>query len=251
MARSDGLDDGLGDGAGDDEPAAPLLPPDDRIWRHPSEVADHGSSRQTPTRPRPTLPNWPIGLAVWLLGGVAGAVVVTAWSGVAGRDDGIAIPAVEQVVAPGVTSPMNAPWEAVVAIAERMRSVVVEVRADGPGGTVTGTGVVFRSDGHVLTNHHVVDGARRIVVVTADGHRVDGHSLGGDPETDIAVVKMDGPTMPSAVMGSAASLRVGQMAMALGAAKGGARPRMSIGVAGREGCRPPATHRRRSLGVHP
>jgi len=220
------------EGLGDEEPTPPLLPPDDRIWRHPSEVGELGSPRVVAPGAATSKGGrrWPIGVGAWLLGGVVTAAIIGAWGGLDGVRT-VAIPAVEQVVAPGLSSPMSAPWEDVVGIADHMSNVVVRVMAESPNGDVDrASGLVFRSDGHVLTNHHVVDGTRRITVVMANGRREAARLVGSDAETDIAVIKVDGQGLASAVMGSAASLRVGQMAMALGAADDGDRPAVSIGL---------------------
>jgi len=218
------------EGPGDDEPVPPLLPPDDRIWRHPSEVGGHGPSRVEDEPPR--RPAWFPGVALWALGGLLVGAGLAALSGIGRPARQVPVPAVELVVAPGSVGPMTAPPEALVGIADHLRPVVVKVRADGARGPGEGTGVVFRSDGHVLTNHHVVDGARTVVVVMADGSQLGASVVGGDAETDVAVVKVrpPSPDVASAVIGSAATLRVGQMALALGAPAEGGRPTMAVGV---------------------
>lgn len=221
------------EGLGDDEPVPPLLPPDDRIWRHPSEVGGlhPPGSEQPATAGRWRRPRWSTGVATWLLaGGVLGV-------GISGLGIGrpvrtVPVPAVELVVAPGSVGPMTASPEAIVGIADHMRPVVVEVRVDGPRGPATGTGVVFRSDGHVLTNHHVVDGARTVLVVTADGTQLRASVVGSDAETDVAVLKVATTRagMATAVIGTTSTVRIGQMTMALGAATDGGRPTMTVGI---------------------
>jgi S1-C subfamily serine protease len=76
--------------------------------------------------------------------------------------------------------------------------------------------VVFRDDGHVLTNAHVVAGATSITVVLSSGREVDGRLVGADPVTDTAVIKMDGGPFTMADLGTAADLKVGQAAVAIG-----------------------------------
>lgn len=142
--------------------------------------------------------------------------------------------AVERVVAPAAATPVTAPGSpanAVVDIAEHMRPAIVQLRVNGGDGPGSGSGVVFRSDGHVLTNHHVVDGARRITLVMADGEEVAARLIGSDADTDIAVVKVDKAGLASAPLGSAADLRVGQLAVAIGSPLGLAGgPSVSVGV---------------------
>ena len=224
----------LDDGLGDDRPPPPLLPPEDRIWRHPSEVAAPPAfGRRSNRAVAPGL--WQVGL----LAGSISAILTVALVLVAGgfrvrtvsRD---AAPAVERVVTPAAATPVTAPGSpanAIVDIAEQMRPAIVQLRVNGGDGPGSGSGVVFRSDGHVLTNHHVVDGADRITVIMADGEEVAAALIGSDAETDIAVVKVDRTDVASAPLGSAAALRVGQLAVAIGSPLGLAGgPSVSVGV---------------------
>ncbi|MEO6122000.1 MAG: trypsin-like peptidase domain-containing protein, partial [Acidimicrobiales bacterium] len=223
----------LDEGLGDDDPQAPLLPPDDRIWRHPSEVAGDGTSRgdeaPPPDRGRRL---WPVAVGAWALAGIVVGVAVGASGLLGGRERTVAVPAVELVVAPGSMGPMSAPPEAIIGIAEHLRAAIVTVRAEGPRGPGQGAGVMFRSDGHVLTSNHVVDGAAAAVVIMADGSQLGATVVGGDAETDVAVVKLRNPPteVVPAVIGSAAGLRVGQMAMAFGAPGRGDRPTIAVGI---------------------
>lgn len=79
-----------------------------------------------------------------------------------------------------------------------------------------GSGVVFDDKGHILTNYHVVDEAEQILVTLADGRMLKGSVVGGDEETDIAVVKVEDGTLPAAEFGDSDALRVGQPVLALG-----------------------------------
>ena len=219
---------------GDDDPVPPLLPPDDRVWRHPSEVAGRVPGAAMPPPPAPRLRRrWrPPPAASWAVAGLAAGVALSAVAaaGRPGRTE--PAPAVELVVAPGSTGPMTAPPEAIVGIADHLRPVVVGVRSEGAAGATGGSGVVFRSDGHILTNQHLVAGARSVVVVMADGAELEASVVGTDAETDVAVVKVAPPavSVASAVIGSAAGLRVGQMALVLGASGAGARPTIAVGA---------------------
>src|SRR5207247_1011203 len=80
----------------------------------------------------------------------------------------------------------------------------------------TGSGFAFTPDGLLLTNSHVVHGARRIKATFADGFSRDANLLGEDPDTDIAVVRIGANALPSVVLGSSRGLRVGQLAIAIG-----------------------------------
>jgi serine protease Do len=79
-----------------------------------------------------------------------------------------------------------------------------------------GSGVVLDDQGHVLTNHHVVRFARRCAVTLPDGSTVEGTAVGGDDETDLAVVKVEGAKLTPAEFGDSDALRLGQPILAIG-----------------------------------
>lgn len=86
-----------------------------------------------------------------------------------------------------------------------------------------GSGVLFAPDGYILTNSHVVDGARSITVTLADGHDLSGDVVGEDPDSDVAVVRISPPagmTLPSAKLGNSDRLQVGQLVVAIGSPAG-------------------------------
>lgn len=82
-----------------------------------------------------------------------------------------------------------------------------------------GSGVIFAPDGYILTNSHVVDQARKIIVTLADGQTVPGDLVGQDSETDVAVVRIspaNSSPLPSAKLGNSDQLQVGQLVVAIG-----------------------------------
>jgi S1-C subfamily serine protease len=211
----------------------PWLPPDDRLWRHPSEL-------QTSPLPITTLPSresdhrlWAVALAAGLIGALlASGVGVAAGSF---RQSTTVVRPVEQVVdtvsASEVIHASDPKATDVETIADQMRPAMVELLVTGDQGNVSGSGVIFRSDGYVLTNNHVIQGASSITAVMSDGRKVKARKIGTDPLTDIAVVKLDQPSSSVAMLGTAESLKVGQMAVAIGSPLGlTGGPSVTVGV---------------------
>jgi serine protease DegQ len=82
--------------------------------------------------------------------------------------------------------------------------------------TSLGSGVVVASEGYVLTNHHVIDGADDIQLVLADGRRINARVRGTDPESDLAVLKADATGLPAITFGDLARVQVGDAVLAIG-----------------------------------
>ncbi len=80
-----------------------------------------------------------------------------------------------------------------------------------------GSGVLVSHDGYILTNHHVVEAADQIEVALADGRKAKGRIIGSDPETDLAVIKIDlGSSLPSITFGQSDQAQVGDIVLAVG-----------------------------------
>jgi S1-C subfamily serine protease len=164
----------------------------------------------TPPRRRRTLGR---GVAGTL---TAGALVLGLAVGAGARDwadlPGIPVPAQAQV---STTTATNGPIEleqAQVATAEKVGPAVVAVRTDSG----LGSGVMYDGSGLILTNAHVVDGARSIAVRLSDGRRLDAKVLGSDAGFDLAVLKVDATDLPFASFGDSSALKVGQFVVAIG-----------------------------------
>ncbi len=101
---------------------------------------------------------------------------------------------------------------------DRVGPAVVHVVAFDKSGRPAGqgSGVIFTPDGYLLTNSHVVANATRLSASLTDGQSLEAALVGDDPATDTAVLRLSGNGLPHAELGASASLRVGQLVVAIG-----------------------------------
>ncbi|HET9014622.1 MAG TPA: trypsin-like peptidase domain-containing protein [Thermomicrobiaceae bacterium] len=115
---------------------------------------------------------------------------------------------------------------AVEAAVQRVRPAVVQITNDqtqasqfGQPYTVpagVGSGVIYDSQGHILTNDHVIAGAQKLLVSLPDGRSFPATVVGTDPQTDLAVIQIHGSNLPVASLGNSGQLQVGQFVIAIG-----------------------------------
>ncbi len=87
---------------------------------------------------------------------------------------------------------------------------------DGQRASSLGSGVIVSNTGYVLTNHHVVEAADEIEVALHDGKKLLAKVVGNDPETDLAVLRVDADNLPAITFGSSDALKVGDVVLAIG-----------------------------------
>jgi len=230
----------------DDDIQRPLLPPDDRVWRHPSELGSQAAPPVGGSGPTPSVPTgpadapagdgpglWTVGLASGLIGSVLTFGLVVATGGLERPRTIVKEVVVKESVLPALaTEARPTPDGSVVDIAERMRPAIVRLDVKSDNGQGSGSGVLFRDNGYLLTNAHVVREASSVNVILANGDELDGDVVGRDDRTDIAVVKIEAESaFPIATLGSAVNLKVGQPAIAIGSPLGLAGgPSVTTGV---------------------
>ncbi|MBI3792115.1 MAG: trypsin-like peptidase domain-containing protein [Gemmatimonadetes bacterium] len=113
---------------------------------------------------------------------------------------------------------LDAYSQAVVDATDRVRPSVVHLQVRGPGGRrgATGSGFVFTRDGLVLTNQHVVNGAREVVAALPNGETCRARTVGEDEHTDLAVLRIVADDVVPVTFGDSAALKAGQVAIAIG-----------------------------------
>jgi len=204
------------------------LPLEDRLWRHPSEVR---LARAIDAPSTAGIRPWAVAVS-----GLAGAVLTL---GLVAAFASIGPAVVERAVVERVpvtpvsfeTFAADARASANGSAADRIGPAVVRLEAHSADATTTGSGIVFRDDGHVLTNAHLITGALWVTLTLQDGRELEATVVGTDPTSDVAVLRIRGERFTTAVLGSADELEVGEPAMVVGAPGGrGGGPSVTFGT---------------------
>jgi 2-alkenal reductase len=153
----------------------------------------------------------------------------------------MALPAMDQTVTerqtPAAESEAAAPEReiveeesATIAAVQRVQPAVVTVLNQGRLGSSSGSGVIINDDGYIVTNNHVVEGARQLGVVFYDGRQTEARLVGTFELTDLAVIRVEEPVPAVAELGDSDALQPGARVIAIGSALGDFRNTVTTGI---------------------
>ena len=163
----------------------------------------------------------PVVVVVALIAALAGGAVGAGGAYVAvHRHDRAVLHEPSASLGNGVTTPSDTTPGSVASIAKETLPVVVSIDVTTPNGSGTGSGVIVKSNGYIVTNNHVVGDASTISVTLADGQNTEATLVGTDPDTDLAVVKVNTTGLPVAALGRSSNLQVGDPVVAIGSPLG-------------------------------
>lgn len=202
--------------------------PDDRLWRHPSEVAAARASAPPPPHRNAQRP--------WLVAGLGGAVGAALTAGTLALGGAFTPDVIESPVTrpPVVPVSMTLPEEPAISVAGRTATSLARIEATVGDQLVTGSAIVHDRDGHLITNAHVVDGASTVVAVLIGEQRQEAEVVGVDRATDLAVLRLPAPAGLTPVrLRADVPARVGELTIAMGSPLGlPGPPTASTGIVG-------------------
>lgn len=219
------------DESDDDAPVfgAPL-PPDDRLWRHPSELGpvENVVAGTTTGGDRRPVSIWGVALVAGLVGAALSLGVVAVAGG--WQSNVVQKSSIEKVPVRPVAELASSP-SGVVGATRSVAPAIARLEFTTDGGPTVGSGVLFRDNGYLVTDAHLVVAAKSVQVTLSDGRSLAGNILGSDKWTGVAVIKIDVDALPVATLGSATDLQVGESAIAIGAPEGASGgPSVTVGV---------------------
>lgn len=115
---------------------------------------------------------------------------------------------------------LDAYSRAVIGVVDAVSPAVISVTGGRGNGGGLGSGFIITPDGYAVTNSHVVGGQTSLSSETSDGDRIHAEVIGDDPATDLALLRLAARDLPYASLGESASLRVGQLVIAMGSPLG-------------------------------
>lgn len=142
--------------------------------------------------------------------------------------DSAVVAAVKQV-SPAVVTVVNT-LNADAAGAQQQQLPGLDPNAPQEQARATGSGVIISADGLIVTNNHVVESARSLAVIFADGTRQDAELVGTDPLTDLAVIRVGGKVPAFAPLGDSDALQPGETVIAIGSPLGDFKNSVTVGV---------------------
>jgi 2-alkenal reductase len=174
-----------------------------------------------------------------------GTVAALSAAGVLDRPSATSAMSAPQATSVGTVQPVAIDESsATIAVAAKVSPAVVRITVTGTANagnngvipdTGVGSGVVFDSNGWILTNHHVVEGGEKFDVELKDGRILSGSVYGIDTLTDLAIVKVDATGLPSAAIGESDALKVGQLVIAIGSPLGTYSNSVTSGIVSAKG----------------
>jgi putative serine protease PepD len=240
------FDDGEDEGREDDGPLYAWLPPEDRLWRHPSEMIeaptapnptiDVGAARATATLTRPAARVWTLALAA----GLAGALFASGFflaTGISDRRTTV----FESVVTPGTAALALSSRQSTAtvgdwpAIAASLTASIVSVRVESGAEQLIGSGVLYaaaRHESYIITAQDLLAGARRIEVSFSNGDTQSAHLVGSDPVSGIAVLSTSGDHGSIPLFGSVSNVEVAEEVLAVGTRLADSNPVVTGAVSG-------------------
>lgn len=215
--------------AEEEGPLFAYLPPDDRLWRHPSEMRGSATGSTSPvgavaTLDRPLVRTWTIAL----LAGMVGALVASGVSAALGGFDAprtTVLAPVTRVITPNTLASASGPqfWLA----ANKVASSVASITESSPSGQRTGSGVVYAVDQrrvYLLTDAGLVPQGARLQVTFSDGNPMRGYLMQSDPKSGLALLYVLDTGVEPPLLGSVGSLHEAEQVMTVGARTDGAPP---------------------------
>lgn len=210
------------DGREDDGPLFAWLPPEDRLWRHPSEVGASAAERAASVwRRSPGARVWTVALVAGVFGAILASGVGLATGLFVQHTVTVPVPLPARSTSAATTTSAQEPANSWPAIANEVAPSVVGITAGGQ----TASGVIYEAyqdSTYVITAADVVAGSRRVGILWDNGTRGRGYVVGADPASGVAVVRVAGAGHhPPAVFGTAANLQIASAVLAVAARSAG------------------------------